>query len=235
MFPFGKRQQVGQKTGTSLSHRRYGVGIAFVNVAVMSLVVAFIVAPAQAETRLLALGDSLTAGYGLAPAQGFEARLQAKLAESGLRVKIIDAGVSGDTSTGGLARLDDALKQKPDAALVELGANDALRGMDPKLTYANLDQILARLNAEHVRILLLGMRAPGNWGRDYATEFDAIYPRLAAKYQVPLYPFFLDGVALDPKLNQADLLHPNAEGVDVIVAHLAPFVIRLLSDQQSAR
>ena len=230
MFPFGERQKVG----TSCRLRRYGVGAGFVNLALISLVVAFIARPAQAETQLLVLGDSLTAGFGLAPEQGFEARLRAKLAESGLTVKILDAAVSGDTTAGGLARLDDGLAQKPDAALVELGANDALRGFDPKLTYANLDQILARFKEAHVKVLLLGMRALANWGRDYETEFNAIYPKLAAKYQVPLYPFFLDGVAMDTKLNQPDLLHPNPAGVDVIVARVAPDVIRLLSDRPEA-
>jgi acyl-CoA thioesterase-1 len=178
--------------------------------------------------KLLALGDSLTAGLGLSPDQGFTTRLQAALQAGGYKVDVINAGISGDTTAGGLARLDWALADHPDFALVELGANDALRGIDPKETRANLDQILARLQAAHVKILLCGMIALRNWGPDYAHDFDGIFPSLAQKYGVPLYPFFLDGVALDPKLNQQDMLHPNAEGVDVIVKKLLPQVEALV-------
>ncbi len=187
----------------------------------------FVVA-AAAQPRILALGDSLTAGYGVAPQDAFPARLQAKLARDGTAARVINAGVSGDTTAGGLARLDWALADRPDIVLVELGANDALRGIDPKLTFDNLDKILARLAAMRVKVLLLGMRAPPNWGRDYQAEFDAIYPKLAEKYRVPLYPFFLDGVAMDPALNQGDGLHPNAKGVEAIVARVEPYVMRLL-------
>jgi acyl-CoA thioesterase I len=184
-------------------------------------------APADAA-KLLALGDSLTAGYGLPSEQGFTARLQAALEAKGAKVEVINAGISGDTTAGGLARLDWALADHPDFALVELGANDALRGLDPKDTRGNLDHILARLQAAHVKVLLCGMKALRNWGPDYTSAFEAIYPDLAAKYAVPLYPFFLDGVALDPKLNQADMLHPNAAGVGIIVAGLLPMVERLV-------
>ncbi len=186
-------------------------------------------AVALAETpRLLWLGDSLGAGYGLAPDQSIAARLAADLAAAGRPVELLNDSVSGDTSTGGLARLDDALARHPDAAIIELGANDALRGIDPKLAYDNLDRVLTRLAAAHIKTLLIGMRAPANWGRDYDAEFDAIYRRLADKHQVLLYPFLLDGVALDPKLNQPDLLHPNRQGADLIAGRVAPYVLRLL-------
>ncbi|HZB93447.1 MAG TPA: arylesterase [Stellaceae bacterium] len=185
-------------------------------------------ATAAAPTRLLVFGDSLAAGYGLAPDQAFPARLGARLAAEGLPVKIINAGVSGDTSADGLARLDWVMDDHPDVVLLELGANDALRGIDPKLTFANLDGILAKLEASRVKVLLIGMLAPPNWGRDYQRDFDSIYRRLAAKYRVPLYPFLLDGVAMDPALNQADGLHPNAKGAAIIAEKLAPVVARLL-------
>ena len=144
--------------------------------------------------------------------------------QEGLAAEIVNGGVSGDTSADGLARLDWAMADHPGVVLLELGANDALRGIDPKLTYANLDRILARLKASGVKVLLLGMLAPPNWGRDYRQEFDAIYPRLADKYHVPLYPFILDGVALDPTLMQADGLHPNARGRRAHRRELAPYV-----------
>lgn len=185
--------------------------------------------PAQAvPVRILAFGDSLMAGYGLAPEQAFPARLQARLVQDGIDAQVANAGVSGDTTTGGLTRLDWALGDKPDLVLVELGANDALRGIDPKLTYDNLDKILARIRQSGAKLLLLGMKAPANWGRDYDAEFDAIYPKLAEKYHVALYPFFLEGVALDPALNQADGIHPNLRGVDIVVSKVAPYVERLL-------
>ncbi len=187
--------------------------------------------PAAAATRILAFGDSLTAGYGLSPGEAFPALLAALLQKQGVAVEMVNGGVSGDTSADGLARLDWATADHPGVVLLELGANDALRGIDPKLTYANLDRILARLKASGAKVLLLGMLAPPNWGRDYRQEFDAIYPRLADKYHVPLYPFILDGVALDPKLMQADGLHPNAAGAALIAGKLAPYVLRLLRDK----
>jgi acyl-CoA thioesterase-1 len=185
---------------------------------------------AAAPPRILALGDSLTAGFGLSPEQAFPARLQARLAADGIDVRVLNGGVSGDTTADGLARLDWALADHPDIVLVELGANDALRGIDPKLAYANLDKILARLQASGAQVMLLGMAAPANWGRDYQRDFAAIFPALAAKYKVPLYPFFLDGVALDASLNQPDGLHPNANGADIIAAKVAPYVARLLKE-----
>ena len=187
--------------------------------------------PAAAAPRILVLGDSLAAGLGLAPSESIPARLQTRLAAAGISADVINGGVSGDTTADGLARLDWAMADHPDAVLVELGANDALRGIDPKLTYANLDGILARLTASGAKVMLVGMLAPANWGRDYQQQFDAIYGRLAAKYRVPLYPFILDGVAMDPALNQADGLHPNAKGADIIAGKLEPMVARLIGDK----
>jgi acyl-CoA thioesterase-1 len=186
-------------------------------------------AAAEGKTvRLLALGDSLTAGFGLAPEDGFTEQLQRRLDREGLDAKVLNAGVSGDTTAGGLARLDWALAEKPDAALVELGANDALRGLDPAQAYANLDRLLTRLAERHVGVLLVGMKAPRNLGADYAREFDGIYARLAEKHKVPLYAFMLEGVALDAGLNQGDGLHPNAKGVAAIVERMLPSIRRLI-------
>ncbi len=177
---------------------------------------------------VLALGDSLTSGYGLAPEDAFPARLEAHLAGAGLAVRVVNGGVSGDTSAGGRARLDWALADAPDLVIVELGANDALRGIEPAVTRANLDAILGHLAGRRIPVLLAGMRAPPNMGAEYGAEFDAIYPELAAKHGVALYPFFLDGVAAEPELNQADGIHPNREGVGVIVERIARHVRRLI-------
>jgi acyl-CoA thioesterase-1 len=177
---------------------------------------------------LLAFGDSLTAGYGVKINESFPAQLQMALQAKGHKVEIINAGVSGDTTAGGLERLDWSLQPKPDGVILELGANDALRGTDPKEARANLDKMLATLKSKGVDVLLAGMKAPNNWGPDYVKGFDAIYPELTAKYGVALYPFFLDGVALDPTLVQADGLHPTAAGVAVIVKRMLPDVEVLL-------
>lgn len=182
---------------------------------------------AQAALRIIALGDSLSAGYGLPLEQSFPERLQVWLKTHGLDAQVVNAGVSGDTTAGGLQRLDWTLSQPADAVLVEFGANDALRGLDPQAAYNNLDRMLGKIEAHKLKILLLGMKGVTNWGADYARDFDAIYPRLARKHHVLLYPFFLDGVALDPRLNQSDGLHPNAAGVQVIVDRVGPYVLRL--------
>jgi len=198
----------------------------------MLLMAALFAAPAAslaAPIRLMALGDSLTAGFGLPADQGFTVKLQAALRAKGFDVIVLNAGVSGDTSAGGLARLDWALSDKPDAALVELGANDMLRGLDPAAAKENLSKILARLQTDHIKTLLCGMMSVDNWGPDYKKNFEGIYPALAQHYQVALYPFFLDGVALNPALIQNDGLHPNAAGVDVIVARILPAVTTLLT------
>ena len=189
------------------------------------------VAAAQGKTvKLLALGDSLTAGYGLAEADAFPQQLERRLKAAGFDVTVMNAGVSGDTSAGGPAVLDWVLADQPDAAIVALGGNDALRGLDPEATYANLDRILARLAEKHVAVLLVGMKAPRNLGKDYAAAFDAVYPRLAERWQVPLYPFMLDGVALDAELNQPDGIHPNAKGVAVEVERMLPAIRHLIEE-----
>lgn len=178
---------------------------------------------------ILALGDSLTAGYGLAPDEAFPVRLEAALKAKGHDVVIMNAGVSGDTAADGAARLDWALTDDVKAVIVELGANDMLRGLPPAQAEQALDQILSRLKDKNLPVLIAGMRAPANMGPDYQTAFDGIYPRLAEKYGALLYPFFLDGVAADRSLNQADGMHPNGKGVDVIVARIIPSVEQLMS------
>ncbi len=190
---------------------------------------------AAAPARLMAYGDSLTHGYGLPAGETFPEQLEAALRDAGLDVTVINAGNSGETSAGGRARLDWALADAPDAVILELGANDGLRGLDPAATYDNLDAMLTRLTSEGLPVLLAGMLAPPNLGREYGEDFNAVYPRLAEKHGVPLYPFFLDGVALVPELNQADGIHPNAAGVAVIVERIAPHVIRLLENAALAR
>jgi acyl-CoA thioesterase-1 len=181
-----------------------------------------------APVKILALGTSLTQGLGVPPGLDLTAVLEARLKASGTDVKIINAGVSGDTSAGGLARLDWSLADHPQAAIIELGSNDALRGQSPAETEKNLSAILTRLQAAHIAVLLTGMKAPRNLGPEYAAQFDAIYPRLAKRYDVLFYPFILDGVATDPKLNQADGIHPNPAGVKIIADRMLPFVRRLV-------
>jgi len=185
-------------------------------------------ASAAEPLRILAFGDSLTAGFGLPDADGFVPQLQSALADKGIAARVINAGVSGDTTAGGLARLDWALGDDPQLVIVELGANDGLRGLDPRTTAANLDGILAKLESQKRAILLAGMKAPRNLGTEYTTAFDAIYPDLAARHNVMLYPFFLDGVATDPQLNQDDGIHPNAAGVKVVVGHMLPYVLKAI-------
>ncbi|MBV8824749.1 MAG: arylesterase [Hyphomicrobiales bacterium] len=178
--------------------------------------------------RIVALGDSLTAGYGLPAEDAFPAKLERALAANGIATEIANAGVSGDTTSGGLARLDWSVPEGTEAVILELGANDALRGVDPTLTRTALDAMLERLKARHIPVLLAGMLAPRNLGADYTEDFDAIYPDLAAAYGTLLYPFFLDGVAAERSLNQGDGLHPTAAGVDVIVARMLPLVEELV-------
>jgi acyl-CoA thioesterase-1 len=186
--------------------------------------------PANAGTpiTIVALGDSLTAGYGLPDKDGFVPRLQAALAASTVAATIQNAGVSGDTASDGLARLDWSVPPGTDAVIVELGANDMLRGIKPEVTRAALDAILSRLTGRHIAVLLCGMRAAPNLGADYGQAFERIYPELAAKYGVLLYPFFLDGVAADLSMTQHDGLHPNATGVGVIVQRILPKVEELI-------
>jgi acyl-CoA thioesterase-1 len=174
--------------------------------------------------KMVVLGDSLSAGLGLPASAAFPARLQKALGDKGIKVNMINAGVSGDTSSGGRDRLDWSVPEGTEAVILELGANDALRGIDPAVTRAALTEILTRLKARKIAVLLCGMLAPPNYGSDYAARFNAIYPDLAKSFGVPLYPFFLEGVAADAKLNQADGLHPTAEGIDVIVKNILPMV-----------
>ena len=185
--------------------------------------------PALAKTpEIIAFGDSLTAGLGLPASEAFPARLAARLKDQGIEVKMVNAGVSGDTTTDGLARLDWALADKPDFVILALGANDALRGIDPKIVRANLDQMISKIQASGAKVLLLGMLAPTNWGAQYQHQFDSIYPELAKAHDVPLYPFFLDGVAMNPDLNQPDGMHPNERGVAIMVERIAPLVAKLI-------
>ena len=184
---------------------------------------------APAPVKVVALGDSLTAGYGLSEKDGFVPRLQAALAAKGIAATVQNAGVSGDTASDGLARLDWSVPEGADAVLVELGANDMLRGIKPEVTRDALERILRRLTDRHIAVLLCGMRAAPNLGADYGKAFARIYSELAAEFGVLLYPFFLDGVAADPSLTQHDGMHPNAAGVDIIVQRILPSVEQLIA------
>jgi len=192
-------------------------------------------AASDTPVKIVALGDSLSAGFGLPVEAAFPARLAAALKAKGIAANVVNAGVSGDTASGGLGRLDWSVPQGTEAVILELGANDAMRGIDPTVTKTALDTILKKLKDRHIAVLLAGMRAPRNLGPDYVSAFDAIYPALASTHSVVFYPFFLDGVAGDPKLNQGDGLHPNAAGVDAIVAHIMPKVEELISVARAAR
>ncbi len=182
-----------------------------------------------AATTILALGDSLTAGYGLDPGQTMPDKLQTALRSKGLDVTIINAGVSGDTAAQGAARLEWALTDDVKAAIVELGANDALRGLDPTQAEAALREILQKLKAHNIPTLLLGMKAPPNLGADYVAKFDGMYPKLATEFGADLYPFYLEGVAAQPELNQADSIHPNEKGLAIIIPKILPYVEALVS------
>ena len=178
---------------------------------------------------VMVLGDSLVAGHGLPQGRAFPDILRQKLMVDGIDVIMVNAGVSGDTTAGGRARLDWSLAANPDAAIIVLGGNDLLRGLDPQASHDNLQAIITRLQDRDIKVLLAGMQAPRNLGADYADEFDRIYPRLATQHDILLYPFFLDGVALRAELNQHDGMHPNEAGVDVIVRGILPVVKQLLA------
>ena len=182
------------------------------------------------DLRILMLGDSLTAGYGLASAEALPVRLEAALRGRGLDVRVINAGVSGDTTAGGLARLDWALADRPHAVILALGANDALRVIDPAHTRSNLDRLLGALAERRLPVLLAGMLAPRNLGPEFGARFDPIYPELAERHGVLLYPFLLDGVATVARFNQDDGLHPTAAGVEVIVERMLPSVLCLVRE-----
>jgi acyl-CoA thioesterase-1 len=216
--------------------RRYGL---FMHIAVLMLALMTLANPAWADAakpiKLVVLGDSLSAGLGLPAQDAFPAKLQKALQAKGIEVDMTNAGVSGDTSSGGRDRLDWSVPEGTEGVIVELGANDAMRGIDPDLTRAALTDIVHRLKARKIAVMLCGMLAPPNFGADYGARFNSIYPDLAKQFDVPLYPFFLDGVAADAKLNQADGIHPTAEGVDIVVSKMLPTVeafLRTIGEQR---
>lgn len=194
------------------------------------IVLIFLAAPLPAadDIRILAFGDSLTAGYGLPEGKGFTVQMEAALREQGYPVEVLNAGVSGDTTAAGRSRLEWTLAENPDLVVLALGGNDGLRAINPAETRANLAAMLEVLRQRNFPVLLVGMYAPPNLGRDYAETFNAIYPELAEQYRTALYPFFLEGVAADRALNLPDGIHPNAEGVAVIIERMVPYVIRLI-------
>ena len=219
-YPAALRQDGGKAAVLLLARQSLLAAIGLILLAVPAL--------AEPPLRLMAFGDSLTHGYGLAAGDTFPEQLQAALEAEGRPVEVLNAGNSGDTTASGLARLDWALGDNPDAMLIALGANDGLRGIDPQATLANLDAILAKLQKRGLPVLLVGMLAPRNLGREYVEAFDTVFPDLAEKYEVLLYPFFLEGVALEPDLNQPDGIHPNRDGVAVMVQGILPSVRQLL-------
>jgi acyl-CoA thioesterase-1 len=187
--------------------------------------------PLSAEEKdIVVLGDSLVAGYGLAPGEGFPEQLSRLLKDKGIEANIINAGVSGDTTAGGLARLDWSIQAGTDAVIVELGANDALRGIAPAKTRENLELIIEKLQERNITVLLVGMKSPPNMGQQYVEEFDNIFPALAEKYGLLFYPFFLDGVAANPELNQSDGIHPTAEGITLIANGFLPIALKLIEE-----
>jgi acyl-CoA thioesterase-1 len=232
----GNRLRFGQM-GSGRQAMSLNTGYGGFAAAVNSLLAALVlcVAPAHAQIapagpaiKIVVLGDSLAAGLGVRPEQSFPARLEAALKAQGRNVTIVNQGVSGDTTAGGLDRVDWVLGDKPDIVLIELGANDALRGTDPAVAERNLSTTIEKLKAADVTVWLAGMVAPRNYGPEYVAAFGGLYERLSVKYQVPLYPFILDGVAQDPVLNQADGLHPNVRGAQIIADRLLPFAAKNL-------
>jgi acyl-CoA thioesterase-1 len=183
---------------------------------------------------IVVFGDSFTAGLGIPAEAAFPAQLETWLRRQRKAARVINAGKSGDTTANALPRLDKALAEHPSIVILELGANDALRGVDPAITRSNLATMITKINGIGAKVLLTGILAPPNWGEEYRRAFDHIYPELACSYQVPLYPFFLQGVALNPQLNQTDGLHPNEHGVTVIVNLIAPVIVRLFFDEPPA-
>jgi acyl-CoA thioesterase-1 len=209
--------------------------IAAVNLALLLCVTQVWAADGGKPVRIVAFGDSLTAGLGLPPSEAFPSQLQKSLTAKGLKVEIANAGVSGDTTAAGLERFDWAIPDGTEAVILELGANDALRGIDPAVSRENLDKILARLREKNIEVLLTGMLAPKNWGAPYEDEFNVIYKDLAQKHGAILYPFFLDGVAMKADLNQNDGLHPTGKGIGVIVERITPSVEQLISRVDARR
>jgi acyl-CoA thioesterase-1 len=219
----------------AIGYGRFAAGVNSLLAVLLFAAMAVLPAHAQsAPVKIAVLGDSLAAGFGVKPAESFPARLEAALKAQGRNVTVLNHGVSGDTTAGGLARIDWMLADKPDIVLVELGGNDALRGVDPAVTEKNLAAIVEKLQAAGVTVWLAGMLAPRNLGSDYVTAFDGLYKRVAEKYQVPLYPFILDGIAQDPAFNQADGIHPNPKGAQLVADRLLPFVTKNLDDHAAA-
>ena len=192
-------------------------------------------APAHADLnacdgkKLVVFGDSLVAGYGLEPGAAYPEQLDKKLKEKGIQLEVINAGVSGDTTSSGLARLDWSVGENANAVVLELGANDALRGISPEVTEKNLDAMISKFKSKNIEVLLVGMMAPPNMGPSYGEAFNSIYAKLAKKHNIDLYPFFLDGVVADAKLNQPDGIHPTKEGIAIIIEKSMPAVIKLLN------
>jgi len=218
-----------------LSALQLGTLFALVNVSVLLAPMPVRSTTPSDPLRIVAFGDSLTAGYLLQPSQSFPAKLSVALKAKGHNVEVINSGVSGDTTAAGLERFAWAVPDNVDAVILELGANDALRGLDPKLARKNLETIISRLKGKRIDVLLVGMSAPRNWGPDYAKDFDAIYPELSRKHGLLLYPFFLEGVALNAALNLNDGLHPNAKGIDAIVSRIMPKVEELIARVAAAK
>jgi acyl-CoA thioesterase-1 len=237
LFPRLTRDQSDQPRsyGILRGGGKIGGRVAAVTILCATVFAGAVAVGAERPVTVVALGDSLIAGYGLAIADAFPTRLQQALADKGYAVKVVNAGVSGDTAAGGLARLDWSVPDGTDAIILELGANDALRGFEPAVTRKALDTILGRLAARRIPVLLCGMLAPPNLGAEYGRTFNAIYPDLAAQYGAILYPFFLSGVAADPILNQRDGLHPTAAGVGVIIERILPTVEQLIGRAKTPR
>jgi len=196
--------------------------------AAVALAALLVPAPARAARVLVALGDSLTAGLGVAADEAYPARLETRLRREGFDYRVVNAGVSGDTAAAGLRRLDWVLRAAPEVVIVALGANDGLRGQDPRATRESLERIVARLRGAGARVLLAGMRVPPNYGPEFSRAFAGVFPEVARRHAVALMPFLLDGVAADPRLNQADGIHPNAAGHQVIADRLWPYLRPLL-------
>ena len=203
-------------------------------VAVLACLAPGAVAAAGQGPVIVVFGDSITAGYNLPPDAGFVPQLEQSLGDRGLAATVVNASVSGDTTSAGRSRLDWSITGEPDLVILQLGGNDALRGLDPALTRENLGAIISTLRDRGIRVLLAGMLAPPNMGREYGSAFNAIYASLASEYGIPLYPFILDGVATHPGLNQADGIHPTREGVAVIVERFAPMIIAVLGGDAPA-
>lgn len=212
-----------------------GIALALIAAFLTCLSTGAVAEPAAGHTRLVVFGDSLSAGFSLPEEAAFPAALQRALTSAGRKVTVINASVSGDTASSGLARVDWAFAEKADAVILELGANDMLRGINPERTEAALGAIIEKIRARKMPILLAGMVAAPGMGKEYETRFNAIFPALARKYNVPLYPFFLDGIAQRKELNLADGIHPNAKGVETIVRNILPHVLKFLPGQTAAR